>query len=103
MLRRMPSRIGTIACSKRAPLAASVIQSIVIPGRGAPQPGIGRYPPRRMPQYRHRQITDIAPLGWEHIGLTGVTSGSRPITTHRFGRYARLALRSRRWRLCVQF
>ena len=36
----------------------------------------------------------VAPLGWEHIG---------PTTTHRFARYARLVLRSRRWRLSVQF
>ena len=51
----------------------------------------------------HDLLAYIAPLGWEHIGLTGdyVWTASDPDTPLR--RRASLALRSRRWRLSVQF
>jgi Tn3 transposase DDE domain len=48
-------------------------------------------------------LAHVAPLGWEHIGLTGDYVWTAPDHEHRFARYARLVLRSRRWRLSVQF
>lgn len=48
-------------------------------------------------------LAHVAPLGWEHIGLTGDYVWTSPTTTYRFARYAKLVLRSRRWRLSVQF
>jgi hypothetical protein len=44
-------------------------------------------------------LAHVAPLGWEHIGLTGDYVWSVPIPLPRFGPYERFGLRSRPWRL----
>jgi len=46
---------------------------------------------------RDELLAHVAPLGWEHIGLTG------DYVWTAFGRCAMFGLRSRLWRLSVRF
>jgi hypothetical protein len=48
-------------------------------------------------------LAHVAPLGWEHIGLTGDYVWTAPIPPLRSGRSTRFALRSRHARLSVRF
>ena len=48
-------------------------------------------------------LAHVAPLGWEHIGLTGDMSLPRPIPPLHSGRCATFELCSQPWRLSVQF
>ena len=48
-------------------------------------------------------LAHVAPLGWEHIGLTATTYGPSRIPSPRSGRYARFVLCSSPWPLSLRF